>query len=102
MTDNHRNQDDIRKLWSMIKDIRVAMMTTIDDDGTLRSRPMMGKQPEFDGNLWFFTSADSHKVEEVNQHRRVNLSYADPDNQNYVSVSGTAGLVRDKQKITQL
>ena len=54
--------DDIKKLWGMIKDIRVTMMTTIDDDGTLRSRPMVAQQSEFDGDLWFFTWINSPKV----------------------------------------
>ena len=47
--------DDIKKLWGTIKDIQVTMMTTVDDDGTLRSRPMVAQQSEFDGDLWFFT-----------------------------------------------
>ena len=82
--------DDIKKLWGMIKDIRVTMMTTIDDDGTLRSRPMVAQQSEFDGDLWFFTWINSPKVDEVKENRQVNLSYAEPDDQNYVSISGTA------------
>lgn len=102
MATSTQNSDDIKKLWGMIKDIRFTMMTTIDDDGTLRSRPMVAQQSEFDGDLWFFTGADSHKVDEVNQHHEVNLSYADPSKQDYVSISGTAQLVRDRQKIEEL
>lgn len=102
MATSAQNSDDIKKLWGMIKDIRFTMMTTIDDDGTLRSRPMVAQQSEFDGDLWFFTGADTHKVDEVNQHHEVNLSYADPDDQNYVSISGTAQLVRDRKKIEEL
>jgi general stress protein 26 len=94
--------DDIKKLWGMIKDIRVTMMTTVDDDGTLRSRPMVAQQSEFDGDLWFFTWIDSPKVDEVKEHHQVNLSYAEPDDQNYVSISGTAQIVRDKQKVQEL
>ena len=94
--------DDIKKLWGMIKDIGVTMMTTVDDDGTLRSRPMVAQQSEFDGDLWFFTWIDSPKVGEVKEHHQVNLSYADPNSQNYVSISGTAQVVRDKQKVLEL
>src|SRR3954462_15800871 len=94
--------DDIKRLWGMIKDIGVTLMTTADDDGTLRSRPMVAQQSEFDGDLWFFTWIDSPKVDEVKEHRQVNLSYADPNSQNYVSISGTAQIVRDKQKVHEL
>ncbi len=89
------------KLWGMIKGVRIAMMTTLNDNGILHSRPMatLPHAGFDDGNLWFFTRADSPKVHELKEHWRVNLSYADPSNQNYVSVSGVAELVRDREKI---
>jgi general stress protein 26 len=90
--------DDTEKLWQMIKDIRFAMLTS-EDGPHLRSRPMAASQSTFTGSLWFFTRADSHKVEEVQADRRVCVSYADPDKQNYVSLSGTASVVRDRESI---
>jgi general stress protein 26 len=91
------------KLWDLIKDIQFAMMTTVDDDsGVLRSRPMAINQDRFDGQLWFFTYASSHKVLEVRQHQAVNVSFAEPEDQHYVSISGTAELVRDKAKAKEL
>ncbi len=88
------------KLWTMIQKIRFAMMTSEDSSGgVLRSRPMAAVQRDFDGALWFFTRADSHKVAEVQDDARVCLSYADPQAQDYVSVSGTARLVRDRAAI---
>ena len=94
--------DDVKKLAKLIKGINVAMMTTRDDDGTLRSRPMQTQNHEFDGTLWFFTQASSHKVDEINHEHQVNLSYAEPSDSRYVSVSGTATLVRDRAKIDEL
>ena len=86
------------KLWDMIKGIGFAMMTTEDDD-QLRARPMVAAQEEFDGSLWFFTRASSHKVMEVEQDQRVGVTYADPSKQDYVSLSGRARLVRDRGAI---
>jgi general stress protein 26 len=43
------------KLGELIKGIRVAQLTTVEDDGSLRSRPMGTQDIEFDGTLWFFT-----------------------------------------------
>lgn len=94
--------DAADKLWRQIKNIKVCMLTTIDEDGTLRSRPMAGWQDAFDGTLWFFTRASSHKVHEIGNHHEVNLAYAEPDRQDYVSVSGRAELVRDPDKARQL
>jgi general stress protein 26 len=93
-------RDQERKLWDMIEDIEVCMLVT-EDQGVLRSRPMWGQQKEFAGELWFFTHASAHKTLEVQQNQRVNLSYAEPKDQNYVSVSGTAELVRDKARFEE-
>lgn len=94
--------DEQQKLWGKIKDVRVAMLTTVEDDGSLRSRPMYTQQAEFDGELWFFTADDSGKVEEISREHQVNLSYAEPKNSRYVSVSGVAELVKDRSKIEEL
>jgi general stress protein 26 len=94
--------DDVKKLAKLIKGISIAMLTTRDDDGTLRSRPMQTQDQEFDGTLWFFTQASSHKVLEIDHEHQVNLSYAQPDDNRYVSVSGTATLVRDRARIDEL
>jgi general stress protein 26 len=92
----------IRKLGELIRDIRVAMLTTVTEDGTLRSRPMATQQAEFDGDLWFFTQANSPKVEELWHDQHVNVSYAAPDENRYVSVSGIAQLVQNPEKMKEL
>ncbi|MBX6313640.1 MAG: pyridoxamine 5'-phosphate oxidase family protein [Isosphaeraceae bacterium] len=97
-----KRAETLRKLGAMIQDIRVAMLTTIDTDGFLRSRPMATPTTDFDGHLWFLTRTDAAKVEELERDERVNLSYTDPDRQRYVSISGTARLVRDRQKAAAL
>lgn len=102
MAENTDRQENIKKLHELIEDIKVAMLTTVEDDGTLRSRPMVTQQFEFDGNFWFYTSADAPKVDEIKHDQHVNLSYAEPDDQKYVSVSGRGQIVRDRQKIEEL
>ena len=99
---HHTDQSDIEKLRDLIKGIRFTMMTTVDEDGSLRSRPMATQEAEFDGTLWFFTDANSPKVGEVERDHRVNLSYAEPDKNRYVSISGTARMVRDPAKAKEL
>lgn len=88
----------IERLAELIKDIDFAMLTTVDDDGTLRSRPMSTQKAPFDGELWFFTDTHAPKVDEIEQTHQVNLAYADPKNQRYVSISGNAQLVIDAAK----
>ncbi len=92
----------MKKLAELIDATRIAMLTTEEPDGSLRSRPLATLQMDAEGHLWFFTAMSSGKVEEIDQHRKVNLSYANLDKQDYVSVSGHARLLRDRQKMEQL
>ncbi len=94
---------DFQKLREMIKDIDFCMLTTVDENNNLHSRPMsLNGEVDQEGNLWFFTSATSHKVFEINRTPKCNASFAQPDDHRYVSISGTAELVRDRQKIEEL
>jgi general stress protein 26 len=91
-----------RKLRKAIKNSRVAMLTTVAADGSLRSRPMATQAADTESEVWFFTRYHSGKSEEVQDHQRVNVSYASPKNERYVSISGTASLVRDPALIKEL
>ncbi len=95
--------DDLEKLRELVKDIDFCMLTTVDEQGDMHSRPMSANgEIDASGNVWFFTGASSQKVSEVKQSPKVNVSFADPKNQHYVSLTGTAKLVRDQQKIDEL
>ena len=97
----NNREESIEKLKGLIEDIDFGMLTTMDG-GKLRSRPMSTQQVEFDGDLWFFTSDKTHKVDEIEADNRVNIAYSKPDDNVYVSVSGTAAIVKDRAKIEEL
>jgi len=102
-TPKQTRENDLEKLRELVKDIDFCMLTTVDEGGDLHSRPMSANGDiDADGDIWFFTNASSHKVSEIEKLPKVNVSFADPDNQRYVSVSGTAQLVRDRAKIDEL
>lgn len=93
----------LKKLAELIKDIDFCMLTTIDESGDLHSRPMSSNGDiDGDGDLWFFTTTTSLKVEETERSPKVNVSFAAPTTQRYVSVTGDAKLVRDKAKMKEL
>lgn len=98
---DNKRQEAIDKLRDLIQDVDTAMLTTIDN-GILRSRPMDTQQTEYDGDLWFMTSSENHTVDEIMKDNRVNVSYASPDDNTYVSVSGRAEFSTDKDKIAEL
>ena len=98
-----RAPEDRRKVWDMIKHIRVAMFVSSDEDGGMHARPMAAVQHEgFDGDLWFFTNLDSPKIDEIEGNPKVLLAYSEPQDGDYVAVTGSAAVVRDRQKIDEL
>ena len=99
MAENRKEAID--KLKGLIEGIDFCMLTTISG-GHLRSRPMSTQEFEFNGDLWFFTSDRTHKVEEIEKDSRVNVSYSAPDDNKYVSVSGTATILKDRAKMEEL
>jgi general stress protein 26 len=94
--------DHARKLWDLIKNIKYAMLTTVHEDGTLHSRPMATQKVEFDGDLWFFTWKNTEKVFNVQKEKQVSLAYASPDDNRFVSVSGRAKVVTDRERAAEL
>jgi general stress protein 26 len=102
MTTHEKHEENVRKLREMIKGIDVAMLTTVQDDGSLHSRPMATQKIEFVGDLYFFTKLSAFKVEEIECEHQVSVSYAAPENQRYVSMSGLARILRDRAKMEEL
>jgi general stress protein 26 len=90
-------ENQTKKLFELIGKCRMCMLTTVDSEGHLRSRPMANQQDYPDQNLWFFTDKKSVKVSEIGYQPAVNLSYSDPDTNRYVSISGRAAVVKDKK-----
>ncbi|MFN0279498.1 MAG: pyridoxamine 5'-phosphate oxidase family protein [Pyrinomonadaceae bacterium] len=93
--------ESIKKLNELTEKIDFCMLTTIDN-GYMRSRPMSTQEFDEYGEVWFFTSDDSHKVDEIAKDNRVNLAYSSPGDNAYVSVSGRAELTKDRAKIEEL
>ncbi|QEL14496.1 pyridoxamine 5'-phosphate oxidase family protein [Limnoglobus roseus] len=97
---------DLAKLVELVKDVRVAMMTTHSPDGgKLHSRPMYTHKidaTKFDGTLWFMTDIDSPKVEELVQHHDVLLTYAAPEKNRYVVVSGEVSVEKNPEVAREL
>lgn len=95
-------RDEREKVFEMIKDIKMAMLVTQDAEGNLFARPMVAQERDENDQLWFFTAADSPKVQEIKVNSKVLLSYAKSDGSCFVSLSGEAGIVKDQDKIREL
>lgn len=90
---------ELTHVCQMIEDIPIAMLTTIEEDGTLASRPMAALEIDAQGAVWFFTDLRSPKV----MHLRVaSLSFADTAHATYVSLSGRGEVDTDRGRIQRL
>ncbi len=84
----------------LLRAIHTGTVITHLPAGELRGRPMSVAHVEDDGALWFFTSVQSGKVDELATDRRALVSLADGDK--YVVLNGAIELVRDAAKARAL
>ena len=108
MTDAENDRESaIAALTGMIEGISVFMLTARLADGSLRSLPMArAKAPfdgtvfdgtVFDGTVYLFADPTAATVAELQAHPQVNLSHADVSQCRYVSLSGVAEAVQDRE-----
>ena len=90
------------KIAELIKEIRIAMMTTVAKDGTMSSRPMAVQDKPFNGTLWFLTRRGSEKINELEGDRHVTLTFAEPKDSKYIVLKGVASVSEDRAKIKEL
>ena len=86
-------------LAELIAPMSVAMLTTVDAEGALQSRPMAPLALDGQGALWFFTDLRSVKVDQL---QRANLCFVDMVNASYVSMAGHGELSTDRAHIEAL
>ena len=95
-------QEQRETVKQLVKDARIAMLTTMTGDGRHVSRPMALQDVEFDGDLWFFTYADSDLISQVTANPQVNVSFSDAKQNAWVSIAGAAVQTDDRGKAEEL
>lgn len=93
-------KEEMNTLAELIGKARIGLITTVNEEGHLVSRPMAVKEREFDGDLWFFTEDPSHKTDEVRANPQVNVALE--AHHAWVSVAGEAEIVKDAAMIDAL
>ena len=87
---------DVQHLAELARDIRIAMLTTMDADGNHLSRPMAQQEIEFDGDLWFFAERSSRKVANIELNPAVGVTLS--SSTTWISLHGSASIVDDLAK----
>ena len=93
---------ELDKLYSHIDDIEIAMMTTRRADGHLQARAMATQKRVDGADLWFVTLEGTQKLRDLTADRHLNLSYYKDRTREWISVSGTATVTSDREKIHEL
>src|SRR6185437_6490862 len=92
----------LTRLKELIDSIRVGLLTTVDLDGSLHTRPVETLRCNVDGTLWFFTDHQSPKAHELSHDMRVSIGYSEPAKKAYAVVTGHARILRDKALAAEL
>ena len=84
--------EELRELLSRMN---IGLLTTLDVEGRFHTRPMQLQRSDGDGALWFATSLDSGKIDDLRRDARCGVAFL--ESSTYVSLSGRAEIVRDPQ-----
>jgi general stress protein 26 len=89
------------KIGGIISSIQIGMLTTVQTNGELRSRPMFCADFDFD-SLWFLVKESKPLITESLGNHLVNVAFACPEKSLYASVTGLAELIEDDKVIQKL
>lgn len=92
-------ENDLKQFTEILETFETAMLVT-QRDSELRSRPMRIADKTQDGRVWFVTSIDSGKLEELTENPQVNVAMQ--DDARFLSISGTVRATRDRAKVDEL
>jgi len=92
--------DQLGTVAEIMKDTRIAVLTYHSAQGALVSTPMGTQDFETPSTVWFITERDTDKVHALTADPRVNVSYS--SKAGWVSLSGTAHLNEDRDKLREL
>lgn len=96
-------QAQMDTIQAMVKDIKYTMMTTRNGENHLHSCPMNTTETSIGAKeIWFIGHKPSETVDNIKQNSEVNLAYVTQESDKYLSISGTAELVEDEEKLNEL
>lgn len=90
------------KLKEMAEHIKTCMFCTELSSRPIPTRPMGLREIDDNGNLWFISSEESNKNDEIEGDNEVQLIFAKNSDAHYLSVFGKATIYSDRDKIEQV
>jgi general stress protein 26 len=93
--------EQARHFLSLLRKFNTAMLVTHTGEHGFHARPMAIAKVEDDGRLWFISGANTAKIHEIEIDSHVHITAQDGDSA-FLTLSGRASLVVDREKIAEL
>lgn len=91
----------VGKIKELVSRSRVCMLGTLEE-GVMRFRPMSHVDIDDEGRIWFFTSKDSWKADDIQRNATVQLIYINGGDSLYLSMEGMATITINQQRMKEL
>ncbi len=103
---NHQDlqsQEAVEKIKDIVKEAETCFFCTLLDEGShSATRPMSVQEVDDAGNLWFLSSDDSNKNQQLQTDAAVKLYFQGSPHSGFLQLDGVATISRDKARIKEL
>ncbi len=98
-----RGADAVKQIKAIVEKVESCFFcTAVTTPGSSGARPMNVRQVDDRGNLWFLSSVDSHKNEEIAHDKEVTLYFQSSPHSDFLQLTGRATISSDKSTIKEL
>lgn len=101
-TQNLSSDEAVQKIRKMIGSAPTCMMATELQSVPFHVCPMQVQQVDSQGQLWFFSAADSGHNEHIRKDARVQLLVSNPNDHEFLAIFGRAEVSHDPAKVEKL
>jgi len=106
-TENNRKslqtKEAVNKIKVLVKSAKTCFFcTNLKTNSPFVTRPMAVQKVDEEGNLWFLSSVDSNKNQELKTNDAVQLLFQGDPHTNFLSLFGHATISKDREKIDEL
>ena len=97
-----RGLDAVAKIQEIVGKAPNCFFSTMAPNGSTDTRPMNVRQVDQEGNLWFLSSCESHKNDELKELPVVELYFQGSAHSDFMHLKGRATITTNRAKIEEL
>ena len=101
--ENLDREEGVTKLKKLVDEVKYCFFSTdLKNVAQPSSTVMTAQTVDDNGNIWFFSGVDSDRNQDIKMDEKVQLYFSCPEKNTYLSVSGDASIIIDKNKFAEL